>query len=43
MVNPLLRYEERRTYKAIKGIQSDGALKSQAQKKRLIIKSIAIS
>lgn len=29
--------------RVIKGIQSDGALKLQAQKKRLIIKSIAFN
>ena len=43
MVNQMLRYEHLRTYKVINGIQPDNAIKLQAQKKRLIIKSIAFN
>ena len=43
LIGSLLRYEEHRSYKVINSIQPDDAIKLQAQKKRLIIKSIAFN
>ena len=43
LIGPFLIYEQRRTYKVINSIHPDDAIKLQAQKKRLIIKSIAFN